>query len=185
MARKQRSYTRCTFLPYSHRENVPAGVRVYDVSSYADEPFCRLSPMWAHGGIPVPGLERVTSDSVEGIWQGLKVIRGKTAPRYFRGRGQKRGGKPSGHQFGDKLLGLVEARWKIYRPAYEWMLEQRIDPELLQTFIDRAFAGEPQLFHDLGDNGDVNNTSEALAHASLLVQYLNRRCESMVESRPG
>jgi hypothetical protein len=176
MAARKRTYTRCVFLPYSHRENVPAGVQVYDVSSYADEPYCLLSPMYAHGGIPVPGMA-CKSDSVEGIWQGLKVIRGKTAPRYFRGKGQKRGGKPSGHQLGDRLLGLVEARNRIYRPAYEWMLANRIDPALLQSFVDRAFAGIPQFFHDLGDNGDINNTGEALAHASLLVQYINRLCE--------
>jgi hypothetical protein len=156
-------------------------VQVYDVSSYADEPFCRLSPMYAHRGIPVPGLARVTSDSVEGIWQGLKVIRGKTAPRYFRGKGHKRGGKPAGHHYGDKLLDLVEARYRIYRPAYEWMLANRIDPELLQSFVDRAFAGIPQWFHDMGDNGDINNTSEPLAHASILVQYLNRMCEEQRE----
>jgi hypothetical protein len=49
--------------------------------------------------------------------EGLKVIRGQMAPRYFRGRGHKRGGKPSGHRFGDKLLGVVEARLRIYRPT--------------------------------------------------------------------
>src|SRR5690348_4753068 len=72
--RRQRAYTRCIFLPHSHRENIPAGVRVVDVSSYADPPWCQLSPLWAHGGIPVPGMRGVTSDSVEGVWQGLKVI---------------------------------------------------------------------------------------------------------------
>ena len=55
-----------------------------------------------------------TSDTVEGVWQGLKVIRGKTAPRYFRGPDHKRGGKPSGHRYGTKELGIVEARRKIY-----------------------------------------------------------------------
>ena len=54
------------------------------------------------GGIPVPGMPGTVSDTVEGIWQGLKVIRGKIAPHLFRGRGQKRGGKPAGHQYGDK-----------------------------------------------------------------------------------
>src|SRR5439155_27289214 len=104
---------------------------------------------------PVPGMPGVTSDSVEGIWQGLKVIRGKTAPHLFRGRGQKRGGKPAGHLFGDRLLGIVEARLKLYRVSYEWMLENRIHPALIEGIVDRAFAGVQQFFHDLGDNGDV------------------------------
>jgi hypothetical protein len=148
---------------------------VVDVSSYADPPYCEFSPLWAHGGISVPGMPGVTSDSVEGVWQGLKVIRGKIAPRYFHGRGQKRSGKPSGHQFGRKLLGLVEARYQIYKVAYEWMLDHRIDLTLIDLFVERARQGTVQYFHDTGDNGDINNADQPLAHASLLVQYLNRR----------
>jgi catechol 2,3-dioxygenase-like lactoylglutathione lyase family enzyme len=93
----------CVFLPYSHRGNLPAGSVIYDVSSYADFPYCTLSPMWPHGGIPVPGMPGTTSDSVEGIWQGLKVIRGEIAPRYFSGPGPKRGGKPSGLRLGKSI----------------------------------------------------------------------------------
>jgi hypothetical protein len=156
---------------------MPAGTVVYDVSSYADHPYCTFSPMWVHGGIPVPGMPGVKSDTVEGIWQGLKVIRGKTAPHLFKGRGKKRGGKkPSGHQYGAKLLGYVEARYKIYKVAYEWVLGHRIDPGLIAGFVDQAFRGVPQHFHDLGDNGDINNTDSGVAHASFLVQYLNRLC---------
>src|SRR5262245_44598969 len=146
--KRQHAFTRCLFLPYNHRENVPAGARTYDVSSYADPPYCRLSPLWAHGGIPIPGMPGKTSDSVEGIWQGLKVIRGKIAPHLFRGRGQKRGGKPSGHHYGDRELGIVEARLKIYKVAYEWTLENRVDSDLTTGFIEEAFAGVEQHFHD-------------------------------------
>src|SRR5262245_33297337 len=177
MSRKrQHSFSRCVFLPYNHRNNVPAGVRIYDVSSYADPPFCLFSPLWAHGGIPIPGSPGLTSDSVEGIWQGLKVIRGKTAPHLFRGKGQKRGGKPAGHLYGDRLLGIVEARLKIYKVAYEWVLDNRIEPALIEGFVTDAFAGVTQHFHDLSDNGDVNNPDEGWAHASVLVGFLNRRC---------
>jgi hypothetical protein len=174
-AKSQHKFARCIFLPYSQRDNLPSDAVKIDVSSYADYPYCLLSPMWEHGGIPVPGMPGTTSDSVEGIWQGLKVIRGAIAPRYFSGPGHKRGGKPSGHQFGKKLLGIVEARYKIYRVAYEWMLDHRIEPALIQQFLDRATESVPQHFFDLGDNGDVNNPNEALAHASLLAQYLNRK----------
>ena len=181
--RRKCAFTKCTFLPYSHRENVPAEIQVYDVSSYADPPWCELSPLWAHGGIPIPGTTGMTSDSVEGIWQGLKVIRGKTAPHLFRGRGQKRGGKPAGHLYGDRLLGIVEARLKLYKPAYEWVLENRIDPDLIEGIVERAFAGVAQWFHDLGDNGDVNNPDEGWAHASVLVQYINRLCAERSQER--
>jgi hypothetical protein len=175
MPRKS-SFARCVFIPHYHRDHLPQGSTVYDVSSYADEPYRTLSPMWVHGGIPVPGMPGETSDTVEGIWQGLKVIRGKTATRYFRGPGQKRGGKPSGHRYGSKQLGIVEARRKIYVVAYEWVLENRIDPALIRHFIDTAFAGVTQYFHDVGDNGDLNNPDRPLAHAAVLVQCLNRKC---------
>jgi hypothetical protein len=177
MARqKNPPFARCLFLPYSHRANVPAGSVVRDVSSYAEPPWHTFSPIYTHGGIPVPGQPGVVSDTVEGIWQGLKVIRGKTAPYLFRGRGQKRGGKPAGHLYGDKLLKLVEARLKIYKVAYEWVLANRIDPALIEECVSQGLAGVTQYFHDLGDNSDVNR-DEPWAHASILVQYLNRLCE--------
>jgi hypothetical protein len=139
--------------------------------------------MYAHGGIPIPGMGGRTSDSVEGIWQGLKVIRGQIAPHHFRGKGSKRGGKPSGHQFGDQLLDIVEARRKIYRVAYEWMIENRVESTLIQLFLDRAIAGEVQFFHDVGDNGNVHDRDQPWCHAACLVQYLNRRCEIITNAR--
>jgi hypothetical protein len=169
-------FARCVFVPRHHVENLPKGSRVYDVSSYAEEPYCTLSPMWVHGDIPVPGTAGVTSDTVEGVWQGLKVIRGQTAPRYFRGPGAKRGGKPSGHLLGKKLLGIIEARRQIYIPTYEWMLEHKIDPALIAHWIDEAFRGVTQYFHDTGGTSDVNDAEGKLAHAAVLAQYLNRRC---------
>ncbi|MGH7174039.1 MAG: DUF6939 family protein [Gemmataceae bacterium] len=178
---KRRNFTPCVFAPFRLREQVPSGALVYDVSSYADHPFCTLSPMWPHGGIPVPGMPGTTSDSVEGIWQGLKVINGKIARRYFSGKGHKRGGKPQGHQYGDKLLKIVEAREKIYRVAYEWMLNNRADPELISRFIEQALAEVPQFFHDVSDNGSIANPDEGWAHAAVLVQYLNRRCQQQTE----
>jgi hypothetical protein len=170
-------FARCHFLPYSRRDHVPAGAVVYDVSSYAEMPYRSLSPFYVHGGIPVPGMPGTTSDTVEGIWQGLKVIRGETAPRLFHGAGRKRGGrKPSGHRYGEKLLGVAEARYKIYRVAYEWVLVNRIDPALIRQFVDIALGGSPQYFHDTGDNGDINDPDAPLAHASLVAQYINRLC---------
>ena len=183
---KRQPFAPCTFLPFRLRDQAPAGATVYDVSSYAEHPFCTLSPFWPHGGIPVPGMPGQTSDSVEGVWQGLKVIGGKTAPRYFSGQGQKRGGVPRGHKYGDKLLGIVEAREKVYRVAYEWMLDHRADPGLIDGFIDRAFAGVPQFFHDVSNNGRIGDPDEGWAHAAVLVQYLNRRCRLRAEGeRPA
>jgi hypothetical protein len=172
------------FVPYSHRARLPKGSVVYDVSSYADFPYCTLSPMWVHRGIPVPGMPGTTSDTVEGIWQGLKVIRGETAPRFFSGPGRKRGGKPSGHRFGNKLLKIVEAREKSYRATYEWVLANRVDPELIRRFIELSFERIPQYFHDVGDNGDISDPDEGWAHASVLVQYLRTNGTQRFRSHP-
>jgi hypothetical protein len=184
---RQRTFARCHFLPYSRRDSVPADALVFDVSSYADMPYRQLSPFYPHGGVPIPGMPGRTSDTVEGIWQGLKVIRGEIAPRYFQGEGRKRGGKkPSGHRYGDKLLGIVEARYKIYRVAYEWVLAHRVDPALVRSFLDNARRGLVQYFHDVEDNGDVNNPAAPLAHASLLAQYVNRLAAgTMAPAGPG
>jgi len=172
----QPPFARAVFTPRYHVENLPRGSVIIDVSSYAAEPFCTLSPMWVHGGVPIPGMPGETSDTVEGIWQGLKVIRGKIASRYFRGPGAKRGGKPSGHQFGRKELVIVEARRRIYIPAYEWVLENCIDPSVIAELIATAISGVTQHIHDVGDNGDPNDADQPLAHAAVLVQDINRRC---------
>lgn len=87
-------------------------------------------------------------------------------------------------QSGDqkRLLGLVEARQKIYIPAYEWMLENRVEPVVFDEIIGRAFRGIPQFFHDKEDNGSIHKDAP-LAHASVLVQYVNKRIEERLGHR--
>ncbi len=180
---RPRKLVYCQFLPYLQaRTGRPAvGVQWIDVSSSGDPPLDRFSPFYPHGNIPIPGLPGKFSDSVEGIWQGLKVIRGQTAPRFFSGGGQKRVGKPRGHQFGDasRLLKLEEARRKIYIPAYHWMLENRIESELFDGFIDRAMQGIPQYFYDREDNGSIGRDAP-LAHAKILVDFINQKIDSQL-----
>jgi hypothetical protein len=45
-----------------------------DVTSHATDEWQRLSPFFPHYGIPVPFSPGVTSASVEGVWQSLKVF---------------------------------------------------------------------------------------------------------------
>jgi hypothetical protein len=56
------------------------------------------------------------------------------------------------------------------------VLVHRIDPALIRQFADAALGGTSQYFHDTGDNGDINDPDAPLAHASLVVQYVNRTC---------
>lgn len=174
-----RKYVRPQFLPYRQLKQgrPPEGTLWVDVSSYADEPYNQLSPFFPHGGIPIPGRPGQTSDSVEGIWQGLKVIRGQIAPRFFQGWGKKRGGKPRGHQFGDekRLLTLEAARRRIFIPAYEWMLAHAVDQELIKELQSQAFRGTPLFFYDRENNGSISKDAP-LAHAAVLARSLHRIC---------
>ena len=47
---------------------------VIDVTSKGAEPWVRFSPFYPHGDIPIPNTPSQTSQSVEGLWQGLKVF---------------------------------------------------------------------------------------------------------------
>jgi len=173
-----RNFHKAQFLPYAyvHRNKAPEGVLWYDVTKNAEYPYCLFSPFYVHSGIPIPGMPGRTSDTVEGIWQGLKVIKKEIAPRYFRGIGKKRGGKPSGHQFGTdkRLLKLEEARRRIYLPAYEWVLENKIPQEIIDSFLENIYRYVPQYFYDYESNGVIGKDLP-LAHSAVLVRWLNRQ----------
>lgn len=48
--------------------------KIVDVTSKATTALMKLSPFYPHGNIPIPFTENRTAESVEGIWQGLKVF---------------------------------------------------------------------------------------------------------------
>jgi hypothetical protein len=160
------------FVPYREVARLPAGALLYDVSSRASAPFAKLSPFYPHGGIPVPGMPGTYSDSVEGVWQGLKVIQGEVDPSCFKGKGRKRRGRPEGHRFGEKLLGYLEARQAIYIPTYEFLWRECIGQDLRRHFFSHAAQGTIQYFHDRDNNGDPMDPSAPLAHASILAGLL-------------
>lgn len=160
------------FVPKSKLGAVPKGALVYDVSSRAAPPFVKLSPFYPHGRVPVPGMPGRFSDSVEGVWQGLKVIEGAIDEACFTGKGKKRRGRPSGHRLGEELLGYVEARRRIYVPSYTYLWRECIGRDLRSLFFAAADRGEVQYFHDFDDNGDIEDTRSPLAHASVLVRLI-------------
>jgi hypothetical protein len=82
------------------------------------------------------------------------------------------------------LLRIVEAREKIYRATYEWVLANRVDPTLIQRFIDLSLERIPQDFHDVGDNGDISDPDEGWAHAAVLAQYLRANCAQRFRPHP-
>src|SRR3989344_7554805 len=87
-----------------------------DVSSYGEHPYILFSPFTCNKErpIPVPGNEQVRAYSVEGIWQGLKIIDGATENSLFSRTPRKRNGVVEGHAFGDNILDYLAARKQIY-----------------------------------------------------------------------
>ena len=138
---------------------------VRDASEFS--PFQIVQPK-----IPIPGRSE-RSDTVEGVWQGLKMIGGEIDPSYFHGKGRRRYGKVDGNSYHEKRIGYVEARTEIYAPSYKFMIEKCIDPSTLEKMYALARAGVKQFFFDVDENADVHNKSSPLAHSSLLVAIIN------------
>lgn len=162
------------------------GYVVVDVTSKAEnETWRRFSPFYPHGNIPVPGMIGHVGQSVEGIWQGLKVFEHEGADlKKLKTRsmvGLKRPvtekrGRVLGHTWrdGGEVLGYVEARKRIYLPAYDHVLESHLQNELtlLRGLLHESQKGLVLL--DYETNEDVEDTHRPLAHASLIKRALVR-----------
>jgi hypothetical protein len=149
---------------------------ILDVTSRGDDPWVRLSPFYPHGGIPVPGHPDRTSQSVEGVWQALKVFDGEaedftkldvTAMKGIK-RTVRRLGPPLGHRLGGRLLGYEEARRAIYLPTYRWVLDHKV-PELIAELRELS-ERRTVLLLDYTTNGDVADLATPLSHAALVAQ---------------
>lgn len=150
---------------------------LFDVSSKGPVPYRYLSPFYPHGQIPVPGMENLFSESVEGIWQGLKIIGGKIDESYFRGPGKKRRGRPEGHLYGTKILGYINARKLIYVPVYTWMVYNApLAKETALALLQEGIRGEVYLY-DFDSNSNIEDTSRPLAHSSILAGILNENLQ--------
>ncbi len=172
----------------AHRSRQPAslekhfpGAIVLDLTSKSSEPWVQFSPFYPHGNIPVP-FSDVCSESVEGMWQGLKVFESedvdvsKFSIATMKGikRTVRRLGKVLGHRkgvHGDRLLSYREARYELYLPTYCWMLENCVS-DWVEELKGRAEEGESFVFLDYETNTDVDNLQKPLSHAGLVAAYL-------------
>jgi hypothetical protein len=158
---------------------------VHDVTSRAPEPWVRFSPFFPHGGIPVPFTSGRTAMSVEGIWQALKVFatadvdESKLDVKAMRGikRTERELGRVLGHRRGLTprsdpldLLGYVEARRQIYLPSYRWVLDHRL-ADLVERLRAESESHEVVLL-DYSTNGDVEDVTRPLSHATLVCSYV-------------
>lgn len=157
------------------------GAQIIDVTSRGSQPWVRLSPFFPHGDIPVPLSPGHTGQSVEGIWQALKVFqtagvdRSKLQVTSMSGikRPSSRYGRVLGHLEGlqgEALLDYQTARRRIYLPAYRWALENKT-ADLVCHLHALAARGDVVLL-DYSTNGDVADCSAPLSHAALIAAYL-------------
>ena len=158
------------------------GALLLDVTSKADEPWVAFSPFYPHGDIPVPFSPGATSETVEGIWQALKVFKSddvdpaKLQVSTMKGikRTVRRFGPVLGHRqglAGEQLLPYVQARHLIYLPSYRWVLEHKVH-QLVQELRNLA-ADHDVVLLDYTTNADLDDPSTPLSHAALLRRYID------------
>ena len=152
-----------------------------DVTSRGHQPWVKFSPFYPHGNIPVPLSPGYVAASVEGIWQGLKVFEKADIDRSKFDIGTMRGIKRSAAQFGSvlghrdgvegtALLPYREARYRIYLPAYKWVLDHIVQEEVrtLRELVQKQGV----VLLDFETNADIENLAKPLSHAALIVRYV-------------
>ncbi|MEM7334963.1 MAG: hypothetical protein AAF490_23000 [Chloroflexota bacterium] len=162
-------------------EKAHTNCRIIDLTSKATEPWVKFSPFYPHGDIPVPFSAPLTAQSVEGIWQGLKVFETAvidptkfdiTAMKGLK-RTVRRFGPVLGHQKGinsETLLDYLTARQQIYLPSYQWVLQNRLQNELIK--LKKIAESHTLVFLDYETNEDILDLKRPLSHAGLVKKYL-------------
>ena len=163
----------------------------FDVSGYAPLPFRALSPFfyWKEYGrmIKVPGQD-AKAYSVESIWQGLKIIDGKTDTEMFLEKPHKRKSEKGyaaieGFVIGEKIVtDYAKARKELFAPAYTGMFNSLKNHDLFvqnaSLAISMNAAKDIEIFlFDVDDNPNIDDTSRPYSHAELLRDIINRECK--------
>ncbi len=154
---------------------------IIDLTSKATDDFVKFSPFYPHNQIPIPFSEGHFGQSVEGIWQGLKVFEtedidiSKFNITNMKGlkRTVRKFGKCFGHRNGingDFLLNYIDARKQIYLPIYHWVLENKLQ-SLIETLKSES-QNRTLVLLDYETNGNVEDSSKPLSHAYLVKLFL-------------
>jgi hypothetical protein len=158
---------------------------ILDVSSKGEQPWVKLSPFYPHGNIPIPFSEGKTSQTVEGIWQGLKVFENEDIDvSKFEIKNMKdikrtarKFGKPLGHRKGIKgkeLLDYLAARKEIYLHTYAWVLDNLVQDVLLK--LKNEIGKQDVVLLDYNTNQeDIYTSYKPLSHAFLVKRYLEKK----------
>jgi len=149
------------------------GAVIIDVTSNGNDDFRKLSPFYPVGGIPVPGMKEKKALCVEGIWQGLKIFEDYNWDEHYFNIAKKnikrtvrKFGKVKGHFYNGDILSYVEARKKIYLPAYKYVLEEKMNDlvEQLRTIA----KDKPLVLLDYTTNDNILDPKKPLSHAAVI-----------------
>lgn len=174
---------------FSRRRNIENvkkdnnNIVIIDVTSKSKPPWVKFSPFFPHGTIPVPFSPGVFSESVEGIWQGLKVFetigidQAKFHIRTMKGikRTTRKFGAVLGHQKGvssTDLLPYIKARREIYLPSYKFILDHYLKQEIDQILNLCKHTQNEMILLDYETNCVLDDPSRPLSHAWLIKSYL-------------
>lgn len=162
-------------------QTYPAAL-IFDVTSRGEAPWVKFSPFYPHGGIPVPLSPGYAAQSVEGIWQALKVFERAdidlskldiTTMKDIK-RTARKYGAVLGHRDGVEGTGLLDyrtARYTIYMPAYRYVLDHHLTDAL--RWLDEQSRSRHIILLDYETNADPDDLSSPLSHAALIVRYLS------------
>lgn len=170
---------------------------ILDITSKGEQPWVKFSPFYPHGRIPIPPKcdnPKYFSETVEGIWQGLKVFEGEDIDRSkfeiknMEGikRTVRKFGKPLGHRFGiegKELLDYPTARKEIYLRTYAWLLDNVLQTEiqLLKVLADK----QDIVLLDYNTNEDIEDCKKPLSHAGLVKRYLMKKYPELATTSFG
>ncbi|HIX56244.1 MAG TPA: hypothetical protein H9850_02075 [Candidatus Anaerobiospirillum pullistercoris] len=174
-------------------------IPVFDVTFAGGDPlFSTLSPMYPHGDLPVPySGKTLTANSLEAIWQGLKVFEhegarldaaslGKSGDKNIKRPSTAKRGRVLGHQQGlytDRpLLSLIDARSFIYAPLYRWQLQRHCQDALAQ--LNKALAQSDIVLLEAGNESNICDIFVPMVHSELLRLFLLGQYPECGEKHP-
>ncbi|SEF23490.1 hypothetical protein SAMN05421837_102207 [Amycolatopsis pretoriensis] len=179
-------------------ESIPVGAGLaVDTANAAPEAMRRfrcLNPFTFASGwrIPVPGADAF-AHSVEGIWQGLKLVDGQTDLAMLHSPARKR---PPEHErvngydyagsvfsFGSRTIGLVAARYLIYLPAYLHLLDRLAPESVIREIAGRLQHGHDVHFYDWDANFDIEDDHSSFSHSAVLAAWFGGHLDSLLVRR--
>ena len=140
--------------------------------------------------IPVPGT-KLSASSVESVWQGTKIIDGRTDLAMFKQPPTKRPDErirnsasyvyeDSKFLYGERVVDLVTARLVIYLPTYLYLLDQLVPDPLIEEIGGKIRHGGDVVFYDWDTNFDIFNPHDSFSHSAILAAWFSASLEELL-----